>query len=479
MGRSFNTIAFDPSKCDGCGDCMSACARVKFDTDDLSRSLIQIVRRGGEHEIRVNVGSDGAAAAPGYAEKSAFGDYELALCRQCGDPKCVTVCPAGALGKDPQTGVIAWDGSKCVDCLLCTIGCAYAGISLDETTGRVSKCDTCDGNPACVPACPHGALTYVTTANIYNEVGDWEDLFAPGLAGCQGCNTELLMRHTLRRVGPDTVLATPPGCVPGMGSVGFNGTTGTKVPVFHPLLTNTAAMLAGIKRQYKRVGREVTALAIAGDGGASDVGFQSLSGAAERGEQMLFMVIDNEGYMNTGMQRSSCTPYGAWTSTTPVGKGGEGRLPAQGKTQDAKNLPLIMMNHRCEYVATASTAYMHDLYAKLDKAIQASKRGFAYLHVYSPCTTGWRFPSDQNMEVARKAVETNFVMLWEYNPRDGLRFTRPVDKPLPVTEYLKAMGRFRHLSAEQIAHIQAKVEENRRFVERLAEQAETEAAHGG
>ena len=436
MARAFNTIAFDAAKCDGCGDCMTACAQAKTGSNDKKRSRIQIV--GSEN------------------------DFELALCRQCGDPKCVSVCPAGALTKNGTSGVIDWSGSKCVDCLLCTIGCSYAGIALDEATGHVAKCDTCAGNPACVPACPHGALSYITTSRIFNEVGDWEDLFAPGLAGCQGCNTELLMRHTLRRVGPQTVLATPPGCVPGMGSVGFNGTTGTKIPVFHPLLTNTAAMLAGVKRQYKRVGREVTALAIAGDGGASDVGFQSLSGAAERGEEILFMVVDNEGYMNTGMQRSSCTPYGAWTSTTPVGKMGKG------KSQDAKNMPLLMVNHRCEYVATASTAYMEDLYDKLDRAIQASKRGFAYLHVYSPCTTGWRFPTDQNMEVARKAVETNFVMLWEYNPRDGLHFTKPVDDPLPVTEYLKAMGRFRHLDADQVLHIQNKIEENLAFVKQIA-----------
>jgi phenylglyoxylate dehydrogenase beta subunit len=111
---------------------------------------------------------------------------------------------------------------------------------------------------------------------------------------------------------------------------------------------------------------------------------------------------------------------------------------------------------------------MEDLYDKLDKAIQASKRGFAYLHVYSPCTTGWRFPTDQNMEVARKAVETNFVMLWEYKPADGLHFTRPVDDPLPVTDYLKAMGRFRHLSEDQISHIQGKVVENLAFVKQMA-----------
>jgi phenylglyoxylate dehydrogenase beta subunit len=439
VGRAYDTIAFEAAKCDGCGACMRACALAKTGVQDAARSRIQVLQ------------------APNG------GGFELALCRQCGDPKCATVCPAGALAKNEHTGVIDWDPDKCVDCLLCTAGCAYAGIALEPITDRVAKCDMCAGQPACVTACPSKALRQAGAARIYNEVGDWEDLFAPGLAGCQGCNTELLMRHTLRRVGPETVLATPPGCVPGMGSVGYNGLTGTKVPVFHPLLTNTAAMLTGIKRQYKRVGREVTALAIAGDGGASDVGFQSLSGAAERGEQILFMVVDNGGYMNTGMQRSSCTPYGAWTSTTPVGR------ESKGKTQDAKNLPLLMVHHRCAYVATASTAYMEDLYTKLDQAIVAARLGFAYLHVYSPCTTGWRFPTEKNMEVARKAVETNFVMLWEYTPDRGLHFTRPVDQPLPVTEYLKVMGRFRHLSPEQIVHIQDKVEENRALIERIAQ----------
>ena len=436
MGQAYATIAFDSARCDGCLKCVRACAMAKTGVDDAAHARIHVMPAGA--------------------------DFELAMCRQCADPKCVTVCPAAALAKDGESGVIAWDAAKCVDCLLCTVGCSYAGIAPDPMDGRVAKCDMCDGAPACVAACPTGALSYVTTARIYNEVGDWEDLFAPGLAGCQGCNTELLMRHALRRVGPDTVLATPPGCVPGMGSVGYNGVTGTKVPVFHPLLTNTAPMLAGIKRQLKRSGREVTAMAIAGDGGASDVGFQSLSGAAERGEQVLFLVVDNEGYMNTGMQRSSCTPFGAWTSTTPVGAQGKG------KTQDAKNLPLLMVNHRCAYVATASTAFMHDLYGKLDKAIVASKNGFAYLHVYSPCTTGWRFPTDQNMEVARKAVETNFVLLWEFTPSSGLRFTHRIDRPLPVTEYLKAMGRFRHLNEDQIRHLQAKVEENRAIIEQIA-----------
>jgi phenylglyoxylate dehydrogenase beta subunit len=437
MGAAYNTISFKSDHCDGCNACMTACAEVKGGGSDLRNSRIQIVP---DMESR----------------------FELAMCRQCAEPKCVAECPAGALVKDMTTGVIEWDKSKCVNCLLCTVGCAYGGIVHNQAAGHVVKCDTCDGAPACVPACPTGALKFLTTSRIYNEVGNLEDLFVPGLSGCQGCNTELIMRHTLRRVGPETVLATPPGCIPGMGSVGYNGLTGTKVPVFHPLLTNTASMLTGVKRHYKRQGRKVHAMALAGDGGASDVGFQSLSGAAERGEQILFICVDNEGYMNTGMQRSSCTPFGAWTTTTPVGEHGKG------KTQDAKNMPVLMMMHNCSYVATASTAYMEDLYAKLDKAIEASETGFAYLHIYSPCTTGWRFPSHENMEVARKAVETNFVMLWEFTPASGLQLSRPLEGALPIEDYLKALGKYRHLSSDQVEHIRASLEKNVVFIERLA-----------
>ncbi|MCB1891866.1 MAG: phenylglyoxylate dehydrogenase, partial [Rhodocyclaceae bacterium] len=117
----------------------------------------------------------------------------------------------------------------------------------------------------------------------------------------------------------------------------------------------------------------------------------------------------------------------------------------------------------------ASTAFMEDLYDKLDKAIAASKRGFAYLHIYSPCTTGWRFPSQENIEVARKAVEANFVLLWESNPREGLRLSRDIDHPLSIAAYLEALGKYRHLSEDQVAHIQATVEKNAGFIKGLAE----------
>ncbi|TAN51473.1 MAG: phenylglyoxylate dehydrogenase, partial [Betaproteobacteria bacterium] len=176
----------------------------------------------------------------------------------------------------------------------------------------------------------------------------------------------------------------------------------------------------------------------------------------------LYVCVDNEGYMNTGMQRSGCTPYGAWTSTTPVGE------RSHGKAQEAKNLPLLMMMHRCAYVATASTAFMEDLYEKLAAAIEAAKTGFAYLHIYSPCTSGWRFPSQANIEVARKAVETGFVALWEYTPAGGLRFTRSVDDLRPVDEYLEAVGKYRHLDAAQVAHIQAHLKKDLGLLTELA-----------
>lgn len=437
MAIAYDTIAFNPSKCDGCGECMKACSSVK-----QGASRISIV--------------------PGAKENR----FEMALCRQCGDPKCVMVCPAGALGKDGATGVVGWNPDKCVDCLLCTSGCAYGAIWAEPSSGRVVKCDQCGGDPACVKACPTDALTWGTAGSIYQRFGEDEDMFVPGLAGCQGCNSELIMRHVMRRVGRNSVLATPPGCIPGMGSVGYNGKTGTKVPVFHPLLTNTASMLAGIRRQYDRAGRkDIVVMALAGDGGTVDCGFHAVSGAAERGEKVLYVCVDNEGYMNTGMQRSGATPFGSWTSTTPVGES------LKGKTQDAKNMPMIMMAHKCAYVATASTAYMEDLFEKLDKAIETSFHGFAYLHIYSPCPTGWRIPSNKVIEACRKSVESNFVTLWEYTPATGLKFNRSPDKPIPVVDYVKAIGKYRHLDEDQLAHIQAKVDEHVALLKRLAGEA--------
>ncbi|NNF98544.1 MAG: phenylglyoxylate dehydrogenase [Desulfobacteraceae bacterium] len=431
MGIGYNTIAFHADKCDGCGKCVTECARVHSQTDNPAHS-------------RIHVAWDDKAKWAG-----------LALCRQCGEPDCVSACPAGALVKDAYSGVVFWDENRCVDCHLCTLACGYAGIVCNPETGRVVKCDMCNQDPACVKACPREALEFKKGAQLFNQWGDLEDLVVPGLSSCLGCNSELVVRHTLRRIGPDTVVATPPGCVAGVGAVGVNGITSLKTPVFHPLLTNTASMLAGARRYYNRIGRDVTMLAFGGDGGTADVGFQSLSGAAERGEQMIYLCIDNEGYMNTGVQRSGTTPYGSWTSTTPVGKA------LKGKTRDAKPMPLIMVMHGCEYVATASTAYMDDYYAKLDKAVKAAKHGMAYIHIFSPCPTGWRFPPKLLIEAARTAVQANLVPLWEYEHAKGdIEFTYSPEHHIPVDEYLKLIGKYRHLDQEQVDYIQKKADRN-------------------
>jgi phenylglyoxylate dehydrogenase beta subunit len=435
MGKSYQTIAFYDNKCDGCNRCVEACSDFHAGTRNPVYSRIKVAKD---------------------PEEDSFG---IALCRQCGDPRCVMNCPAGALSKNEEAGVIQWSKEQCVNCQLCTLACPYGGITYNALTDEVMKCDFCDGNPACVKACPRSALEVKNLARIFNAWGELEDLVVPGLSACLGCNSELLLRHTLRRVGSNVVVATPPGCTAGSGAVGVNAKTGLKTPVFHPLLTNTAAMLAGARRYYKRIGRDVTMLAFAGDGGTADVGFQSLSGAAERGEQMIYICVDNEGYMNTGVQRSSTTPFGAWTSTTPVGS------VLRGKTRDAKPMPLLMVMHNCEYVATASTAFMEDYYSKLEKAIEAATKGMAYIHVFSPCPTGWRFPSSKLVEVGRKAVETNVVPLWEYAYQEGhIRFTHSVDNPEPVQTYLSLTGKYKHLDAKQIAHIQ---EQTQRKIEVL------------
>lgn len=447
MGTSHPTIAFQQDRCDGCGKCVEACAEACEGTPDPAQSRIQLTREAEDRWL-------------------------VTLCRHCAQPRCVPACPAGALAKDPETGVVTWDGERCVGCRLCTLACPFAGVTWNEAKGRVMKCDLCGGDPACVKSCPRGALELTGASDIYNRWGDLEDLFVPGISACLGCNSELLVRHTLRRLGPNTVVATPPGCIAGVGAVGVNGRTATKTPVFHPLLTNTAAMLAGVRRYYNRIGRDVTMLAFGGDGGTADVGFQSLSGAAERGEQMIYICVDNEGYMNTGVQRSSTTPYGAWTSTTPVGKA------LRGKSRDAKPMPLLMVMHNCEYVATASTAFMEDYYAKLDKALEASRRGMAYLHVFSPCPTGWRFPPSELIEVGRKAVETNVFPLWEFELEAGsIRLTQPVEEPLPVERFLSLIGKYHHLDEEQKSYIRRKTEERIQLLQRFAAGERPDLSH--
>lgn len=279
------------------------------------------------------------------------------------------------------------------------------------------------------------------------------DMVSPGVSACQGCCGELILRRVLQVAGDNSIVCVPPGCMAGSGVVGWNYDSGMKIPVHIPLLDNTASFLTGLTHIYQRFGRsDVNIIAVAGDGASADCGFQSLSGAAERGEHILYICYDNEGYMNTGYQRSSTTTMGSRTSTTPIGS------VISGKQQAQKYLPLIMAMHGVEYCATATPWNMKDLMEKVQKGIEASKKGFAYIHVFAPCPTGWSFPQDQSIEVAKRAVRSNMFPVWE-KTSEGFKLGYVNNSPLSIREFTAGIGKFKNLSDEQADAIQKTAEE--------------------
>lgn len=297
--------------------------------------------------------------------------------------------------------------------------------------------------------------------NYIDLIRQSEDLVTAGMSACQGCGAELCLRRVLQVAGRNTILSIPPGCMAGAGVVGWNFDNGLKIPVHIPLLDNTASFLSGVTNMYQRKNRpDVNIIAFAGDGATADCGFQSLSGAAERGEKLLYICYDNEGYMNTGFQRSSTSSKGSRTSTTPVGK------VQDGKSQNQKYMPLIMAMHNVEYVATASPSNMKDMVDKVTKGIQASKKGFAYIHIFSPCPTGWGHETDQTIEVARKAVKSNFFPLFEVD--QGKWKLLDNKKPIPVSDLLNLLRKFSHLSPDDIAQIQELVDKRMELLRKLS-----------
>jgi len=218
-----------------------------------------------------------------------------------------------------------------------------------------------------------------------------------------------------------------------------------RIPVYQTTLEASAASAAGIKRALQRQGKDDTNVVVmAGDGGTYDIGFQSLSGAAERNEDMVYVCLDNEGYMNTGAQKSGSTPYLAYTASTPGGKPSE-----------KKDLAEIMAAHRIPYVATATVGYPHDLARKVAKA--RDMKGMRFIVVLTPCLAGWGVPEDSAVRVSRLAVETGFFPLYEIE--DGEHYTINYGRSgRPVQEYLSVQRRYRHLSPEQAAELQAGVD---------------------
>jgi pyruvate ferredoxin oxidoreductase beta subunit len=277
-----------------------------------------------------------------------------------------------------------------------------------------------------------------------------EELLAPGHRACPGCGEILAIRYLLKALGPNVIVVSATGCMEVVTTP--YPETSWMVPWIHVAFENAAAVASGIETALRVQKRDdIKVVAIAGDGGTADIGFQALSGMAERGHNVLYMCTDNEAYMNTGIQRSGTTPKFAWTTTTPVGKVGRGKLEWK------KDMVSIMAAHGIPYAATACISFPDDFLAKARKA--ASIKGPTYLHVLCPCPTGWRFDSSKTVEIGRLAVLTGMWMLYEIE-NGKKRLTFKPEKRLPVSEYIKTQGRFRHLTEVEVAEIQKFVDES-------------------
>lgn len=279
--------------------------------------------------------------------------------------------------------------------------------------------------------------------NVVDFLAQTEDLVSPGISACQGCAAELVLRNALKVFGEKSIVGVPPGCMAGAGGGGWDKLSGLKVPSTMPLLDNVASLMAGIKKGTDD--EDVNVVAFAGDGATGDAGLQCLSAAAERKENIIYICYDNEGYMNTGFQKSGTTPYGANTSTTPVGTVGTGKLNFK------KDVPMMMAIQDAAYVATLSPAYMPDFINKLKKAKEVED-GLVYLHILSPCPTGWGSKPELSIKYGRLAVETRYFLLYEY--RNG-EFTisgptKNIREPKPLKEFLAGQKRFKHLTEENI-----------------------------
>ncbi|MBI2877594.1 MAG: hypothetical protein HYY20_12005 [Candidatus Tectomicrobia bacterium] len=288
-----------------------------------------------------------------------------------------------------------------------------------------------------------------TTPGVVPADAD-ERVVYPGTPSCAGCAATLFFRTTFEALGRQVCLVMPPGCLSVVNCVGWPGHSPVKLPFFMSTFAATASTATGVRAGLDALGKlDNLVVGIAGDGGTADIGIQSLSGAADRGESLLYICYDNEAYMNTGIQRSGTTPFGARTTTTPVGS------EMQGSPLRAKDVPRIMEAHHLPYIATASVAFLEDYRKKLAKAVLVVKerKGLAYLHIHTPCATGWRFSPERTIEVARLAVETGLWPLYEVE--DGTyAVSRRIKTPVPVKEYVRLQGRFRHLSPGQIQALQ-------------------------
>lgn len=277
-----------------------------------------------------------------------------------------------------------------------------------------------------------------------------EEFVNPGNRACAGCGLGIVYRTALKALGKNTILVVPPSCLTVLQ--GLYPIAATKLPALNVTFASTGAAATGVRAAMRSLKKEnVNVVAFAGDGGTGDIGIQALSGACERGDDILYICYDNEAYMNTGVQRSGTTPKGVVTTTTPI----------LGKTQNKKDVPGIIAAHGIPYLATASAAYPLDLYDKVKKA--TTIKGPKYIHVHTPCPPGWGFDPRYTVKVGRKAVESGLFTLYEivngtFTLSDPSQ--KRTGKRIPVSDYFAVQNRFNSLKDEVMNDLQNQVDKN-------------------
>jgi 2-oxoisovalerate ferredoxin oxidoreductase beta subunit len=275
-----------------------------------------------------------------------------------------------------------------------------------------------------------------------------EELMRPGHSACPGCGATLVMRYMLKGLGSRTIVTVPACCWTVIGTP--FPTTALDVPMLDCAFEATGASISGLRAAADQLGlKDVTIVGFAGDGGTADIGLQALSGMLERRTDGIYVMYDNEAYMNTGVQRSGATPEGAWTTTTPVDEFSHGKL------EPKKDIMAIVAAHRPAYAATVNVAFPEDFVRKVQKA--KGIKGSRFIHALAPCPPGWRYSTEKTIEVGRLATDTNIFPLYEIV--DGVyHISRKLGVAKPVQEYLRMQGRFAHLGETEIAQIQAEVD---------------------
>ncbi len=276
-----------------------------------------------------------------------------------------------------------------------------------------------------------------------------------GHRACLGCGEALAARLVTESAGPDVIYANATGCLEVFTTAWPE--SAWRVPWMHSLFANAAAIGAGMEAALKAQGKSTRVIAMGGDGGTFDIGFQALSGMLERGHNVLYVCFDNEAYMNTGIQRSSSTPHAAATTTSPAGR------ESMGKRHMKKDIVSIVAAHHIPYAATASVAYPSDIHKKVRRALAID--GPTFLHIHTPCPLGWGHDGALTIEIARLAVQTGLFPVIELE-RGGVASVMPIRKLHPVTDYLGLQTRFRHLfvdsarAKEELEHLQALADHN-------------------